>query len=47
LSKGLSLAKCGEIGAILSGHVIEVLGPKMDSARWNRVKDLVFEVERN
>ncbi|MEJ5316214.1 MAG: adenosine kinase [Tenuifilum sp.] len=47
LSKGLSLLKCGEIGAILSGHVIEVLGPKMDVARWSKVKDLVLEVEKN
>jgi len=47
LSKGLSLLKCGEIGAILSGHVIEVLGPKMDVTRWSRVKDLVLEVEKN
>jgi len=47
LSKGLSLTKCGEIGSILSGHVIEVLGPKMDIQRWNRVKALVLEVEKN
>ncbi|HQI89045.1 MAG TPA: adenosine kinase [Tenuifilum sp.] len=47
LSKGLSLLKCGEIGAILSGHVIEVLGPKMDGIRWSKVKDLVLEVEKN
>lgn len=47
LSKGLSLLKCGEIGAILSGHVIEVLGPKMDGTRWSKVKDLVFKVEKN
>lgn len=47
LSKGLSLLKCGEIGAILSGHVIEVLGPKMDGTRWSKVKDLVLEVEKN
>ena len=38
LSKGLSLLKCGEIGAILSGHVIEVLGPKMDGTRWSKVR---------
>jgi len=47
LSKGLSLLKCGEIGAILSRHVIEVLGPKMDGIRWSKVKDLVLEVEKN
>ncbi|HDP74300.1 MAG TPA: adenosine kinase [Bacteroidales bacterium] len=47
LSKGLSLLKCGEIGAILSGHVIEVLGPKMDVTRWSKVKELVLKVEKN
>ncbi|MGD9978098.1 MAG: adenosine kinase [Bacteroidales bacterium] len=45
LIKNLSLDKCGKIGAILSGHVIEVLGPKMDIKRWNRIKKQVEIVE--
>ncbi|QKG78968.1 adenosine kinase [Tenuifilum thalassicum] len=45
LSKGLSIEKCGKIGAILSGHVIEVIGPKMDSQRWEKVLRMVKEVE--
>lgn len=44
--KGLPLEKCGRIGAILSGHVIEVIGPKMDSTRWEKVLDMVRDVER-
>ncbi|MDI3526257.1 MAG: hypothetical protein PWR03_440 [Tenuifilum sp.] len=47
LSKGLSMDKCGKIGAILSGHVIEVLGPKMDAQRWEKVLSMVREVESN
>ncbi len=34
----LPLIKCGEIGAILSGHVIEVIGSKMDYTRWEKIK---------
>lgn len=44
--KGLSLEKCGRIGAILSGHVIEVIGPKMDNSRWEKIMGLVRDVER-
>ncbi|WP_075603811.1 adenosine kinase [Saccharicrinis aurantiacus] len=34
----LPLQKCGELGALLSGKVIEVVGPKMDETRWNTIK---------
>jgi sugar/nucleoside kinase (ribokinase family) len=45
LIKNLPLDKCGQIGAVLSGNVIEVIGPKMDVDRWNKVKKLVAEIE--
>ncbi|MCB8965019.1 MAG: adenosine kinase [Bacteroidales bacterium] len=45
LIKNLSLYKCGQIGSVLSGHVIEVLGPKMDGMRWQNVKNLVAKIE--
>ncbi|MFA8298641.1 MAG: adenosine kinase [Hyphomicrobiales bacterium] len=32
---------CGQIGAILSGNVIEVLGANMDKERWSKIKALV------
>ncbi len=38
LTKHLSLEKCGKIGALLSGNVIEVIGPKMDENRWEMMK---------
>ncbi len=37
LSKGYDMEKCGKIGAILSGNVIEVIGAKMDDKRWNKI----------
>jgi sugar/nucleoside kinase (ribokinase family) len=36
-SKGMPLQRCGELGALLSGNVIECMGAKMDSARWQRI----------
>lgn len=45
LINDLPLEKCGKIGAILSGHVIEVLGPKMDSVRWMNVKNMVNSIK--
>lgn len=36
-----SLDKCGQIGSILAGKVIEVVGAKMDESKWNEIFDLV------
>jgi sugar/nucleoside kinase (ribokinase family) len=33
----MPLDKCGEIGALLSGNVIEVIGPKMSTDRWKKI----------
>lgn len=37
LVKGENLAKCGQMGAIVAANVIEVLGTKMDDARWEKI----------
>ena len=37
LIQGYSLDKCGQIGALLSGKVIEVIGAKMDHVRWKEI----------
>ena len=37
LVKGENLAKCGQMGAIVAANVIEVLGTKMDAARWEKI----------
>ena len=45
LVKGLPLNKCGEIGAVLSGKVIEVIGAKMDAATWDIIREMVLEIQ--
>jgi sugar/nucleoside kinase (ribokinase family) len=44
MAQGFPLDKCGRIGAILAGKVIEVIGPKMDEAQWLKVKQMVNKV---
>ncbi|MCQ2203939.1 MAG: adenosine kinase [Bacteroidales bacterium] len=41
---GLSAQKCGEIGAIISGNVIEVIGTKMDTQRWNKIRQTIKKI---
>lgn len=38
LIKGLPLNKCGEIGSLLAGNVIEVIGAKMDNDSWDEIR---------
>lgn len=45
LAKDLPLEKCGKIGAILSGKVIEVVGPKMSEDTWREINKMVKEIE--
>ena len=40
LAHGYSLRRCGEIGALLAGKVIEVIGPKMKDSGW-------FEIQKS
>lgn len=44
LSKNLSLDLCGEIGAVLSGKVIEHIGPKMPDSVWIELKNTVSKI---
>jgi sugar/nucleoside kinase (ribokinase family) len=37
LVQGESLQKCGMMGAIVAANIIEVVGAKMDDARWNKI----------
>ncbi len=43
-TRNLSLEKCARIGAVLSGNVVEVIGPKMSTSRWAEIKKLVEEI---
>jgi len=42
--KGYDLEKCGRIGAVLAGKVIEVIGPKIDDEGWREVKSLIGRI---
>lgn len=44
LANGLSLDKCGKIGSLLAGKVIEVLGAKMHTQTWAYVNDEVRKI---
>lgn len=38
LTCGYSLERCAKIGALLSGHVIQVIGTTMPKERWDEIK---------
>jgi len=40
-SLGLSLRRCGEIGALLAGRVIEIIGSKMPMEHWVLIKNQI------
>jgi sugar/nucleoside kinase (ribokinase family) len=44
LCNNFPLDKCGTIGSVLSGKVIEVIGPKMDANKWNEVHQLLKQI---
>ena len=44
LSKGLSLDKCGLIGAILAGNVIQVVGAKIPGRKWPGIRKRIEAV---
>jgi len=35
------LDRCGSIGSVLAGKVIEVVGAKMDESKWNEIEALM------
>lgn len=43
LSKGLNFNKCGNIGSLLSGTVIEVVGAKISESKW---KEIILKVKQ-
>lgn len=44
LSHGYSLEKCGAIGSLLSGKVIEVIGAKMTESQWDEIKNHISKI---
>jgi sugar/nucleoside kinase (ribokinase family) len=43
-SLGMPIRRCGEIGAILAGNVIEVMGSKMTKKQWDNIRELVGSI---
>lgn len=41
LIRGTSLRKAGETGTLLAGNVIQVVGPKMDDAKWEELSSAI------
>jgi sugar/nucleoside kinase (ribokinase family) len=40
---GLPLEKCGFFGSVLAGHVIEIVGARMDRPKWSKILNLLSE----
>jgi sugar/nucleoside kinase (ribokinase family) len=45
-SRGDELEKCGLYGSILAGHVIEIIGTKMDTGRWQKAIAEMKEIQK-
>jgi len=45
MSKNLSFDQCAQIGAVIAGNVIEVIGAKMDAERWERIYSMIKDIE--
>lgn len=45
LTKGLSLEKCGQIAALVSGKVVEVMGAKIPENKWPAILRQIHEIE--
>jgi sugar/nucleoside kinase (ribokinase family) len=45
LTNNLTMEQCGNIGSILSGKVIEVMGAKMPAQTWEQIRRMVSKIE--
>jgi sugar/nucleoside kinase (ribokinase family) len=43
-ANGLNLQKCGLIGSLLAGNVIEIIGARMDEPRFAEIKEAAMEI---
>ncbi len=46
LVNGYNPAACGEIGAILSGKIIEFIGAKPNEKTWEEIKNMISKIEK-
>lgn len=42
-----SLDICGQFGSVLAGHVIEIVGARMDPLKWGKIKTIVSEISKS
>jgi sugar/nucleoside kinase (ribokinase family) len=42
-----SLDVCGQYGSVLAGHVIEIVGARMDPEKWENIKSIVSEISKS
>jgi len=42
-AKGLPLESCGYFGSVLAGHVIEIVGARMEEVRWKNLMKMLIE----
>ena len=40
-AKGFPLDVCGQFGSVLAGHVIEIVGARMDKTRWGKIMKML------
>lgn len=45
-ARGENLVKCGSYGSVLARHVIEIVGARMDDAKWKLAKADVARIQR-
>lgn len=46
-AKGLPLDICGQYGSVLAGHVIEIVGARMDEKRWKTIMEILKDSINN
>lgn len=44
MAEGLPIDKCGRIGSLLAGKVIEIIGAKMNDVTWKYIRERVNEI---
>jgi sugar/nucleoside kinase (ribokinase family) len=46
-SRNESLDLCGQYGSVLAGHVIEIVGARMDHDKWEKIRTTISEISKS
>jgi sugar/nucleoside kinase (ribokinase family) len=38
LHKGYDMRRCGEIGSLVSGNIVQVVGSKLEECKWEELR---------